>query len=110
VKGLSARQRPSQVGYWVQRSRTGTPEIKDIATFAKEWQTWWQDINPGWHKISLPMLKKDSLWEYLDVTGPNSFLSVVVCLKWWREKLEEELLEWEDAVQDVTWVLKRINR
>jgi hypothetical protein len=56
------------------------------------------------------MLKKDVPWECLDIAGPNGFLNIVICLKWWRERLEEESIEWRDAVQDVTWVLKRMNR
>ncbi|KAJ7823923.1 hypothetical protein B0H13DRAFT_1591667 [Mycena leptocephala] len=109
VKGLSARQRPSQVGAWVQRARNGTPEIKDVEVFAKEWARWWEDINPAWRKLSLPMEKKDGDWAFMDVPGPNGFLNVLVCLLWWRQKLEEESQGWRDAVEDVMWVLRKMN-
>jgi hypothetical protein len=110
VKGHSAKLRPVQVGAWVQRARTGTPEIKDVALFAKEWATWWRDINPVWRKVTLPMEKKDGPWAFMDLPGPNGFLNVLVCLLWWRQRLEQESQEWRDAVDDVTWVLRQMNR
>lgn len=57
----------------------------------------------------MPMLKTDGPWGDLDFPGPNGFLNVVVCLKWWRDKLKEESTEWREAVEDVTWVLSRMN-
>ncbi|KAJ7725154.1 hypothetical protein B0H14DRAFT_2276069, partial [Mycena olivaceomarginata] len=92
-----AKRRPAQVSAWVQRARIGSPEIKDVGKFAEEWAVWWQDINPAWRKISLPMPKQDGVWDNMDLPGPNGFLNVLVCLKWWRGKLEEESKEWLDA-------------
>jgi hypothetical protein len=94
---------------WVQRARIGTPEIKNVETFAKEWAAWWQDINPAWRKTSLPMEKKDGPWAFMDLPGPNGFLNVLICLKWWRERLQGDSEEWKEAVNDVTWVLERMN-
>jgi predicted phosphohydrolase len=88
----------------------GTPEIKDIEVFAKEWSRWWEDINPEWRKVSSPMEKKDGAWAAMDVPGPNGFLNVLVCLLWWRQRLEEESQGWRDAMEDVTWVLKKMNQ
>lgn len=109
MKGHSAKLRPAQVGAWVQRARIGTPEIKDVAVFGREFWTWWQDINPVWRKISLPMEKKDGSWACMDLPGPNGFLNVLMCLWWWRNKMEEPSQDWREAVEDVTWVLRRMN-
>ncbi|KAJ7923568.1 hypothetical protein B0H13DRAFT_1602476, partial [Mycena leptocephala] len=99
----------TSVGAWVQRARIGTPEIKDVAVFGREFWTWWQDINPVWRKISLPMEKKDGSWACMDLPGPNGFLNVLMCLWWWRNKMEEPSQDWREAVEDVTWVLRRMN-
>jgi hypothetical protein len=109
TKGHSAKRRPAQVSAWVQRARISSLEIKDVRKFAEEWAVWWQDINPAWCKISLPMPKQDGVWDNMDLPGPNGFLNVLICLKWWRGKLEEESKEWLDAVEDVMWVLKQMN-
>jgi hypothetical protein len=55
------------------------------------------------------MPKKDGPWTFLDVPGQNSFLNVLIGLKWWREKLEEETEEWREAADNVLWVLKQMN-
>jgi hypothetical protein len=94
---------------WVQRARIGTPEIKNVEIFTKEWAAWWQDINPAWRKMSLPMEKKDGPWAFMDLPGPNGFLNVLICLKWWRERLQEDSEEWKEAVNNVMWVLERMN-
>ncbi|KAJ7678295.1 hypothetical protein DFH06DRAFT_954970, partial [Mycena polygramma] len=108
VKGLPAKGRPPQIGQWVQRARTGVPDIPDVAAFAENFKTWWHDINPAWRKKSDPMEKKDGPWASMDMPGPNGFLNVLICLNWWRERLSEESGDWKDAVEDVVWVLKKM--
>ncbi|KAJ7822550.1 hypothetical protein B0H14DRAFT_2370678, partial [Mycena olivaceomarginata] len=96
-------------GVGCRGARTGSPDIKDVVRFAGEWQNWWQDINPVWRKVKLPMPREDGPWMFLDLPGQNGFLNVLIGLKWWRERLDEESQEWRDAVADVSWVLKRMN-
>jgi hypothetical protein len=98
------------VGAWVQRARAGTPEIKDVDAFAQQVRVWWQDINPAWRKLSLPMAKKTGPWTFMDVPGQNGFLNVLICLKWWRERIDEESEEWKDMLEDISWVLRQMNR
>ncbi|KAJ7728399.1 hypothetical protein B0H14DRAFT_3001213 [Mycena olivaceomarginata] len=87
-------------GAWVQRARAGTPEIKDVDAFARQVRVWWQDINPAWRKLSLPMAKKTGPWTFMDVPGQNSFLN---------ERINEESEEWKDMLEDVSWVLRQMN-
>jgi hypothetical protein len=47
-------------------------------------------------------------WLCMDYQGQNGFLNVLVCLKWWRDALEDASPDWEDAVDDVTWVLRQM--
>ncbi|KAF7341811.1 hypothetical protein MSAN_02036000 [Mycena sanguinolenta] len=37
------------------------------------------------------------------------FLNVLMLLKWWRDAMEEGSPDWEEAVNDVTWVLQQMN-
>jgi hypothetical protein len=101
--------RPVQVGAWVQRARSGKPDIKDVEEFAQSWTRWWQEINPLWRKGITPMPRIDGCWSSMDLPGPNGFLNVLVCLKWWRERLQEESEGWKEAVGDVKWVLTKMN-
>ncbi|KAJ7633326.1 hypothetical protein DFH06DRAFT_1004536 [Mycena polygramma] len=109
VKGLSATGRPGEISWWVQRARGPRPHLKEIKVFAQEFSTWWQAINPPWRRSSLPMAKQTGDWASMDVAGPNGFLSVLMCLKWWREELENASPEWKEAADDVLWVLRRMN-
>jgi hypothetical protein len=45
----------------------------------------------------------------MQVPGQNGFLNVLMCLKWWREKISDESEDWKDAVEDVMWVLEQMN-
>lgn len=110
TKVFSAKLRPVQVGAWAQRARSGILDIRDIEAFGKTWTEWWRDINPLWRKAATPMLRTDGDWASLDLLGPNGFLNILICLKWWRERLEQESPAWRNRVEDMLWVLKRMNR
>ncbi|KAJ7078751.1 hypothetical protein B0H15DRAFT_732432, partial [Mycena belliarum] len=112
-KALVAKKRPKAVGWWIQRARARTPEIKDVDAFAVEWGGWWRAINPAWRSAgSQAMIRAEGeSWELLSgVTGINGLLSVLMCLKWWRETLDDGkgVEVWAAAVEDVTWVLKQL--
>ncbi|KAJ7030833.1 hypothetical protein C8F04DRAFT_874714, partial [Mycena alexandri] len=100
-----AKNRPAEVQYWVSRARIIPPQIANLDCFIKEFTAWWININPAWRKTSLPMEKKNGAWEHMDFPGPNGFLNVLMCLKWWRVAMDEESKEWKEAVEDVKWVL-----
>ncbi|KAJ6489541.1 hypothetical protein C8R47DRAFT_938705, partial [Mycena vitilis] len=115
AKGLGGKKRPSQVKDWVSRARKAgyTPPIANAAQFGREFVTWWVDINPVWRTKDLPMGRfTDGSWDVLDVPGRNGMLNVLMCLKWWAEKLgAEEAVksgEWIEAVTDVAWVIDRL--
>ncbi|KAJ7071709.1 hypothetical protein B0H15DRAFT_957613 [Mycena belliarum] len=112
-KALPAKKRPKAVGWWIQRARTRTPEINDVGAFAVEWGGWWRAVNPGWRCTGSGAMicAEGKNWEVLrGVTGINGLLSVLMCLKWWRETLDngEGVEVWAAAVEDVTWVLQQL--
>jgi hypothetical protein len=79
-----------------------------MATFAARWKDWWKVINPTWRIAKDGTLKRDGegSLDMMKVPGANGFLSVLVCLKWWKEGGGEG--DWADSVADVTWVLERL--
>ncbi|KAJ7155743.1 hypothetical protein C8R46DRAFT_1041099 [Mycena filopes] len=108
---LTTKGRPTEVGWWIQRARKGTPPIKDVGAFAQAWKGWWGALNPAWRRVKTGGMAQegDGGWEELGARGANGLLSVVMCLKWWKEGLgnaEDE--EWVESVLDVTWVLRRL--
>ncbi|KAJ7713795.1 hypothetical protein B0H16DRAFT_1341044, partial [Mycena metata] len=105
-----AKKRPEQVHAWVSRARNVEPEIKNLKSFIKDFKAWWVDINPAWCKTSLPMKKQATgPWTSMDIPGPNGFLNVLMCLKWWRGAMDDESEEWRESLEDVEWVLQSIN-
>ncbi|KAF7342848.1 hypothetical protein MSAN_02000900 [Mycena sanguinolenta] len=109
-QGHPARKRPKAIGDWVSRARNHTPVVEDAEEFGKEFWVWWIDINPSWREKKRPMLRNDGKnWLCLDYKGQNGFLNVLMLLKWWRDAMEEGSPDWEEAVNDVTWVLQQMN-
>ncbi|KAJ7446047.1 hypothetical protein B0H11DRAFT_1676964, partial [Mycena galericulata] len=109
TRSHSAKQRPKQVGDWIQRARNYTPTIEDTDQFAKQWWAWWIDINLAWREKQRPMLRdRDAPWEYMNYHGQNGFLNVLMSLKWWRDSMPEASKDWDDAVEDVTWALGKM--
>ncbi|KAJ7233787.1 hypothetical protein C8J57DRAFT_1090271 [Mycena rebaudengoi] len=108
----NAQKRPNQVKNWVQRARSKAyePEIPDHDTFREEWWTWWLNINPAWRKTAVPMLRTSGSLEFVDFTGRNRFLNVLMCLKWWGDASKGSSERWKEGVKDVVWVLRGLNR
>ncbi|KAJ7180899.1 hypothetical protein C8R46DRAFT_885852, partial [Mycena filopes] len=97
---LSTQERPTEVGWWIQRARKGTPPIRDVGAFAKAWKGWW---------AVLRRQEDDGALKELGARGVNGLLSVVMCLKWWRKALRAAKdSEWAESVVDVTWVLRQL--
>ncbi|KAJ7507609.1 hypothetical protein B0H11DRAFT_1664186, partial [Mycena galericulata] len=106
VKSHPPRLRPKQVGVWVKNARKGTPAL-EVGAFSKQWWVWWRAINPDWREREGDLLKDgDGNWGVMECPGQNGFLNVLICLKWWGDRLEGDSREdWEQAVGDVRWVL-----
>ncbi|KAJ7718485.1 hypothetical protein DFH07DRAFT_683346, partial [Mycena maculata] len=100
-----AKRRPHQVKDWVSRARKYVPIIEDADAFGRIWWEWWTDISPPWRKSTKPMGRNSGGdWTVLDIAGPNGFLNVLACLKWWFDK-DASSSGWAEAVDDVTWAL-----
>ncbi|KAJ7436472.1 hypothetical protein B0H11DRAFT_2256177 [Mycena galericulata] len=109
-RGFPAVHRPPEIHTWIKCARIGTPFIADIKVFAKQWAVWWKTINPGWRLVDGALVQETKgLWDVMRVPGANGFLSVLIGLKWWKDKSPggggEEFAA---AVKDVSWVLRQL--
>ncbi|KAJ7047954.1 hypothetical protein C8F04DRAFT_885131, partial [Mycena alexandri] len=104
-----AKKRPKAVGDWVARARNYTPTVTSGDDLGEQWWIWWTDINPEWRGEERPMRRDAGKpWKSMDYCGQNGFLNVLMVLKWWRDAMEESSPDWEDAVDDVIWVLQQM--
>jgi hypothetical protein len=44
----------------------------------------------------------------MDFHGQNGFLNVMMGLKWWRDAMSEGSKGWDLGVEDVIWVLTKM--
>ena len=56
VHALNSKHRPEAVHWWISRTRTGQPPIRDVNTFAKEFWTWWCGLQPPGGSCRCPHL------------------------------------------------------
>ncbi|KAJ7921291.1 hypothetical protein B0H13DRAFT_1604732, partial [Mycena leptocephala] len=105
---LESDLRKWEIGF--SRARKYTPAIANADTFGKGWWVWWLDINPDWRSDMRPLSRGTGSWDCLDLYGQNGFLNVLVTLKWWRDAMSVPLPNWEEAVNDVKWVLDEMEK
>ncbi|KAJ7473235.1 hypothetical protein FB451DRAFT_1035848 [Mycena latifolia] len=104
--------RPEQIANWTARARKGgaKPPIKSAEEFGKQWWKWYVAMNPRWRLESntgrLDKYEDREEWAALAYTGPNGMLNALICLRWWRDKLEDGNQEaYQEALEEVYWVL-----
>ncbi|KAG2047696.1 hypothetical protein BDR06DRAFT_1013638 [Suillus hirtellus] len=106
---LGCKHRPIEVHWWISRGCKGKPTIPDLDAFISQWWSWWLMLQLEWRKF-LPHTD-DGNWDTLNKPGANGMLSIVAILKWWADgangKGHKESC-WEDAADDMTWVLDRL--
>ncbi|KAJ7044912.1 hypothetical protein C8F04DRAFT_1250155 [Mycena alexandri] len=115
---LSAKNRPKQVANWIARARAksaGTT-VHDPVAYAKEWQLWWDSLQPEWRtrdedqgwSVSGGYGGDGKEWGPLFHWGVNGVLSVVASLYFWGIACADEDSKsmWESAASDVGWMLE----
>ncbi|KAL1698372.1 hypothetical protein EV121DRAFT_218278 [Schizophyllum commune] len=132
-KALTTRDRPAFVHAWIQRARKDTyvPDLladrkagesdDDAANaaydkFRKNMSLWWRNINPTWREStpSFALARHDGDWAALYRPGKNGLISVVKCMKWWWDLLEDvdeeesDRSEWRAALEDVIWTFEQV--
>ncbi|KAL1698449.1 hypothetical protein EV121DRAFT_297180 [Schizophyllum commune] len=127
---LSSERRPPWVSSWIKWGRSPSFEPwllqnqddnedeEEAAAaaydkFREDMKAWWHAINPDWRprSTSFSLGRGEGDWSKLFCPGQNGLISVVKCLKWWWELLEEideiadDRAQWFDAVDEVTYTL-----
>ncbi|KAG1789260.1 uncharacterized protein HD556DRAFT_1447110 [Suillus plorans] len=113
---LGCEHRPVEVHWWISRGRKGKPTIPNLASFITQWWSWWLALQPEWRSCQAPTLTTcailphtdDGSWDRLNKPGANGMLSVVATLKWWADNTDGKDSRWQEAVDDVMWVLDRL--
>ncbi|PPQ76861.1 hypothetical protein CVT26_001499 [Gymnopilus dilepis] len=109
---LRAQNRPSCIGDWIQRKRSGTwrPTLGAV-DMGKAFRKWWISLQPSWRlseggKIVRSATSGD--WSCLCRPGLNGIHSVIVGLYFWgiaarKESVGED--RWARGVEDASHVL-----
>jgi hypothetical protein len=126
--GLSATGQPEEVKWWIGRARPlRVPDSLSnpvkFSIFKNTFWSWWISLQPSWQKGLSGVLSWEVKgdWGQLVSPGCNGILTVIACLNWWHHKSQqhssegEDLSEdvdkapsWEDAIQDVCWVISEL--
>ncbi|KAJ7764950.1 hypothetical protein DFH07DRAFT_738097 [Mycena maculata] len=120
VTNLPSKGRPPQVGTWIASARAtrggSQPTVSDPAAYARQWQAWWDSLQPEWRKKDADGTwsvegygGNGNEWGPLTQWGVNGTLSVVASLYFWGCTVHEDLdfePRWEAAVLDATWALE----
>ncbi|KAF7321646.1 Jumonji superfamily protein [Mycena kentingensis (nom. inval.)] len=105
-KFLPAKQRPSQVAWWVSRARPDTlPPISDPAKFGSDVALWWSSLVPK----NSAEARKEGLRVLSTVPGINGMYSVMSCMRWWYRK-QGACEEWTATMNDIVEAMKELKR
>ncbi|KAJ6511747.1 hypothetical protein DFH09DRAFT_941798 [Mycena vulgaris] len=104
TKSHPTKNRPPQV----KSAHARSPDLA-VEVFAQAWWAWWRGLNPEWRVQDGELVKEGSgSWDVLRYSGQNGFLNIIMCLKWWKAKLDGEADDWKAAADDMIWVLERM--
>ena len=81
--------------------------------YSEAWAQWWAGLQPDWRPRdedgSIRSGEGEGPWDDLVVPGSNGMFIVLLSLSWWKHiATEKTLLSWNNAVQDVNWVLHQM--
>ncbi|KAF8236840.1 hypothetical protein L208DRAFT_1192229, partial [Tricholoma matsutake] len=82
---------PGELSHWLQTHKFDTiPDLNALPTFASQWITWWNPLQPKWRQAiqsgSLPLSirpHESRPLPSLQKGGPNGIVTVLIGLKWW---------------------------
>ncbi|KAJ7068439.1 hypothetical protein C8F01DRAFT_978281, partial [Mycena amicta] len=83
---FATKGRPEELAWWIGRGRNGTPDITDAKKFGQATKGWWHAINPAWRRSKDDgklERRNEGPWVELEWPGPNGFLGVLACLRWY---------------------------
>lgn len=114
---IPINSRPGEVGMWIKaRSYDARhiPHVPDANMYHTCWLQWWTVCQPAWRKANgWPFLKEGDTgvgWGKLASRGQNGMFVVIMSTTWWAFSIKspEERHAFEEAVDDVRWVLEEL--
>jgi len=91
------------------------PDVDDVASYAEEWLSWWNNIQPKWRQstkegsLPLPLSVASNKEDIsgLRKGGPSGLLTVMIGLKWWAS-LRDNDARWLAAVNDIRMCMEEL--
>jgi hypothetical protein len=114
---ISTDSRPAEVAKWMKYRDYTTdriPFVSDVASYRNSWILWWTSCQPAWRRSKgWPLPREDegtTNWVKVGIRGQNGLFLVVMSTTWWAYsiKSEEEWREFDEAVEDVEWVIGQV--
>jgi hypothetical protein len=90
----------------------------DFKALRESWWSWWGAIQPSGHRVDENQMPSKGSgncdWNPICKPGSSGIFMVLLVLVWWRKRLDAGGKggdkRWEDAVDDVTWVLEHLTK
>lgn len=122
LRHFKASQRPKELKKWVESGRyrsTITILPNDVPRFGKSVWKWWKSLQPAWRGVDSQTERPEHVnqmgneWSTLDFSGPNGWLGILVCIRWWGEavhglkqdKRDRLMADWLALVEDTSLML-----
>ncbi|KAJ7666861.1 hypothetical protein DFH06DRAFT_984501, partial [Mycena polygramma] len=116
-----SKKRPKEVGVWIRGARgikmKSLPTVDNVVAYGDQWYSWWDELQPAWRQRGedgrlITGGKYGTEWGHLDCAGQNGNISIVAALYFWGAAAmhtEETRAVWNDAVEDVCWMLEGLD-
>jgi hypothetical protein len=100
------------------RNRSYTPDripfVSNVSSYGSHWRLWWTSFQPAWRKDNGWPLPRDnestSNWVKIGSRGQNGLFLVILSTALWAYSIrsEEEWVLFDEAVNDVKWVIDQV--
>jgi len=115
---LSPERQPREVEDWSKGrkySKKHVPVVDDIHRYRDDWIDWWTASQPHWRRMRpWPFAKSgsDGAWEGFPARGQGGIFLAIMATCWWAQavKSAEEFALFEEAVDDIHWVIQEFVR
>jgi len=90
------------------------PFVADLSSYRGGWVAWWTSCQPAWRQDKGWPLPRDNAsttnWVKVGARGQSGLFLVIMSTTWWAAsiKSEKDRAEFDEAVDDVRWVIDQI--
>ena len=111
---LATADCPDAILQWKKRARSSTwrPDIPNVASFEREFRTWWISLQPTWRVSEGTIIAGGrGDWDILRKSGQNGLVCVLVGLFYWGTAVQDNengRKGWAEHVEDCVFVLRQL--